>query len=250
MSHPEITYNLALLERSLAKWRSSAALRTVYGDMLRDLRNHLAPGRTLEIGSGIGVAKEFIPGLVTSDVVQTRFVDRAVSAYRIPTEEWDNIVAFDVLHHLCVPLEFFSSAAAALRPGGRVVLMEPAATPGARLFYRFFHAEPCAPRLIRPPFTFAADHNGEFANMGMAQGLFIFHRSELEERLVALRLRILRVEFRDVLAYPATGGFSQPALLPAILLRGLLTLEQALPQRLLELAALRMIVVLEKTTTA
>lgn len=250
MSQPEITYDLSLLELSLTKWRRSAALRTVYGDIFKQIEGQLQPGKTLELGSGIGVAKEYLPGLVTSDVVQTRFVQRAVSAYAIPDENWDNIIAFDVLHHLCTPMEFFASAAAGLRPGGRIVLMEPAATPGGRLFYRLFHPEPCVPALVRPPFTFAADETGAFANMGMAQSLFVIHEAETARRLAALRLRVIQIRLRDLLAYPSTGGFSRPALLPAPVLRGLLAAERALPQGLLRLLALRVMVVLEKTPDA
>lgn len=243
---PPITYDLTLLEQSLAKWRQSPALRAVYADIFSGMRRALVPGRTLELGSGIGLARDFIPGLVTSDVVATPFVDRAVSAYEIPSEGWGNLIAFDVLHHLQEPLRFFASAAAALAPGGRVVLAEPAGTPGGRLFYRFFHHEPCRPGLVRPPFVFPAEADGSFANMGMAHALFGRHRRLVESRLRELGLKVLAVTYRDLLAYPATGGFSHRALLPASALRGLMALEQRLPQLLLKLVALRVLIVLQK----
>jgi SAM-dependent methyltransferase len=245
MSAP-ITYDLTLLEQSLAKWRRSAALRAVYADIFAAMRRALVPGRTLEIGSGIGVARDFLPDLVTSDIVATKFVDRAVSAYAIPPESWSNLVAFDVLHHLQEPLRFFASAAAALAPGGRIVLVEPAGTPGARCFYRLFHVEPCRPGLIKPPFRFEAEADGSFANMGMAHALFGRHRPVVETALRECGLRIVSVTHRDLLAYPATGGFSQPALLPSALLRVLLALERRLPQALLRQLALREMIVLER----
>lgn len=250
MSGPEITYDLELLERSQAKWRSSPALRAVYGAMLEEMRRELLPGRTLELGSGIGLATEFIPDLVTSDIVRTRFVERAVSAYEIPREGWANIIAFDVLHHLCTPLRFFASAAAAVVPGGRIVLMEPAGTPGGRAFYSLFHPEPCHPADIVAPFEFTPAANGEFANMGMAHGLFTAQRKDAEARLAPLGLRMVSVHYRDLLAYPLTGGFSRPALLPATLLRGMLAVEERLPQWVLRFLALRMVVVVEKTAGA
>lgn len=245
MSAP-ITYDLTLLEQSLAKWRRSAALRAVYADIFAAMRRSMVPGRTLEIGSGIGVARNFLPDLVTSDIVATKFVDRDVSAYAIPLESWSNLVAFDVLHHLQEPLRFFASAAAALAPGGRIVLVEPAGTPAARCFYRLFHVEPCRPRLIEPPFRFAAEADGSFTNMGMAHALFGRHRPAVETSLREFGLRVVSVAHRDLLAYPATGGFSQPALLPAVVLRALLALERRLPHALLRLVALREMVVLER----
>lgn len=247
MSDPEITYDLGLLAQSMSKWRESAALRTVYQDIFRAMAARCAPGRTLELGAGIGVAKESIPDLVTSDLVKTDYVDRAASAYAIPAEDWANLVAMDTLHHLQRPFDFFASAAAALQPAGRIVLMEPAATPLGLWFYRTLHHEPCRPRLIVPPFEFAADEQGEFANMGMGVGLFEHHRAETEQRLRAIGLRVREVSYRDGLAYPATGGFSQRALLPAPVLRALLAAEQALPRFVMRWVGLRMLIVIEKT---
>jgi SAM-dependent methyltransferase len=247
-SEAPITYDLSLLQKSRQKWQASPELRAVYADIFADLRRWLAPGRTLEIGSGIGVSRDYIPGLVTSDVVATPFVDRAVSAYAIPSEGWGNLIAFDVLHHLQEPLRFFASAAAALAPGGRVVLAEPAGTPGGRLFYRFFHHEPCRPGLVRPPFVFPAEADGSFANMGMGHALFSRHRPVVAARLRELGLTMVAVQYRDLLAYPATGGFSRPALLPEAVLRGLMGIERRLPQALLRLLALRMVIVIERAT--
>lgn len=245
-----VTYDLSLLDRSHEKWRRSPALRAYYADLFAEIGAGLEPGRVLEIGSGIGVIREYLPTVVTSDVVPSSYVQRAVSAYDIPMEAWTGIVAVDVLHHLCAPLDFFSSAAAALNPGGRIILMEPAGTPVGKMFYSLFHPEPCVPAEIVPPFEFSPDAKGEFANMGMGHGLFTQHRGEVEEHLAGVRLRILSVRYRDVFAYPLTGGFSRPALLPARLLRALLAGERRLPQGVLRFLALRMVVVLEKTAAA
>ncbi len=247
MSDPEITYDLSLLQQSHRKWQASPALRAVYQDIFRAMAAQCTAGPSLELGAGIGVAGEVIPELVTSDLVKTEFVDRAVSAYEIPAEDWANILAMDTLHHLQRPFAFMASAARALRAGGRIVLMEPAGTWGGRQFYRWFHHEPCQPDAVVPPYDFAADAAGEFANMGMGVGLLRIHRKDTEDRLAAMGLRVVRVIYRDLLAYPATGGFSQRALLPAPLLKGLLAVEQRLPQGLLARLALRMIIVLEKS---
>jgi SAM-dependent methyltransferase len=248
MSEAHITYNLSLLEQSRSKWENSAALRAVYRHIFQAMAAECVPGSILEVGSGIGVADEVFPNLVTSDLVRTKYVERAVSAYEIPDENWANIVAMDVLHHLQRPFAFFASAAEALRPGGRIVLMEPAGTEWGERFYGRMHHEPCRPQDIEPPFDFPNDANGEYANMGMGVGLLERNREETEDRLAKLGLRIVNVHYRDLLAYPATGGFSKPAILPAFVLRGLMAIEGWLPQGLLRLWALRMIIVVEKTS--
>jgi SAM-dependent methyltransferase len=247
MSAVPQTYDLSLLDRSLGKWNTSPALRAVYADIFAEMRRELVAGTVLEVGSGIGMARDYFPGLVTSDIVRTRFVDRAISAYDIPREGWGNVVAIDMLHHLQEPLRFLESAAASLAPGGRVVLAEPAGTVWGRRFYRWFHHEPCGPHAVQPPFRFAAAPDGAFANMGMAHVLFGRERRRVAAGLQQHGLRILSVRYRDFLAYPATGGFSRRALLPAAVLRGIIAVEHRLPQALLRFLALRMIVVLEKT---
>ncbi|MDB4384940.1 class I SAM-dependent methyltransferase [Opitutaceae bacterium] len=250
MSESEITYDLNLLRQSRGKWHGSPALRAVYENIFRDMAARRIDGPSLELGSGIGVAAETIPELVTSDVVKTEYVERAVSAYEIPPENWANLMAMDTLHHLQRPMEFFASAAAALRPGGRIILMEPAGTWWGRIFYRWFHHEPCIPVEIIPPFEFPADDNGEFANMGMGEGLLTRERREFEARLAPLGLKVVAVDYRDFLAYPATGGFSNRAILPAGCLKVLMAMEQIVPQFLIRFFALRMVIVVERDSTA
>lgn len=251
---PHLTYDLGLLRKSEEKWKHSAGLRTVYGSIFEMIRSRMVPGPSLELGSGIGNLKERIPDIITSDLVKTPYVDRACSAYDIPPpqaegsgDHWANIIAMDVLHHLCRPMDFFASAAAALRPGGRIVLMEPAATPFGRLFYTLFHPEPIAPARIRTPFVLPPDtEDGEFANMGMAVALFHRERGACEGKLRELGLDVLEIQYRDFLAYPLTGGYSGHQLAPVPILKCLLWTERKLPQWLLSLLGLRMLVVLQK----
>ena len=183
MSTSALTYDLSLLDRSLAKWRASFALRTVYADIFAEIRRQLAPGTVLEVGSGIGMARDYFPGVVLSDIRPTRFVDRAISAYDIPRENWGNIIATDMLHHLQRPLLFLESAGAALAPHGRIVLAEPAGTLWGRIFYGWFHHEPCQTTEILFPFQFEATRDGAFANMGMAHVLFGRERDRIATHL-------------------------------------------------------------------
>lgn len=247
---PEITYDLSLLERSLRAWETSPGLRTVYADIYQAIRASCSDGPTLEIGSGIGVSRKFIEYVVTSDVVQTPYVDLRMSAYEIKRPEvgrWANIFAVDVLHHLTAPLDFFRSAADALADEGCLILVEPAATSGGCGFYRLCHPEPIDPRLIASPFEFEPNGNGgEFDNMGMAEALFKIHKQEVQKRLAEFGLVCESVHYRDLLAYPFTGGYSKPQCLPTSCIRFLLAIEVRLPQALLRRFGLRMQIVLRK----
>ena len=51
-----------------AVWDRKPVLRTVYSDFFARLAGHCKPGRTLEIGGGIGNLKEMLPDAVSSDI--------------------------------------------------------------------------------------------------------------------------------------------------------------------------------------
>jgi SAM-dependent methyltransferase len=246
-----VTYDLTLLDQSQAKWKRSGVLRLLYRDLFGASLSEMILGETLEVGSGIGVIHEFYPDVVTSDVAKTPYVDQSVSCYEIAQtsgKSWDNILALDVFHHLQRPLDFLASAGEALRPGGRIILNEPAATSWGSLFYRRFHHEPCDRRRVLPPYEFPADDAaGHFSNMGMAVALFEDRWVETERFLEAKGLQLKKKYYRDLLAYPATGGFSRPQLLPTFAFQPILKLERMLPQSLMRLIGLRIVIVLEKT---
>ncbi len=251
MTEEQITYDLDLLETSERAWKRNAGLRCVYNSLYTDMKAACSGERVLEIGSGIAASKEVFSEITTSDIVKTPYVDRAMSAYDIEPESaeqpWSDVIALDVLHHLREPMRFFESAANALVPGGHVVLMEPAATGFGKLFYKLFHHEPMIPAAIRPPFNFDSNGEGnEFANMGMGVALFVEHLDAIKEQLAVFGLSVLDVRFRDILAYPLTGGYSRSQLLPAVGISSLMKLESKLPRSWTRSLGLRMLIVLEK----
>ena len=109
--------------------REKRLLRDVYGEWYRFLVEQLPAGKqpVLELGSGAGFFKEFLPDVITSDVFPATGVDRIIDAHNMPFENQGlrAIVMVDVLHHLCTPRKFFAEAARCLAPGGKVVMVEP-----------------------------------------------------------------------------------------------------------------------------
>jgi SAM-dependent methyltransferase len=161
----------------------------------------------VELGSGPGLARELIPGLELTDVVQAPWHDRQVDAGALPFADGSvgALVLFDVLHHLPAPARFLAEAVRVLRGGGRLVLCEPYVSPLSYPVYRFFHEEgldmsvdPLAETAAGDPFD---------ANQAIPTLLFERHAGELARRFPSLRLRSLRR--LAGLAYPASGGFSR-----------------------------------------
>lgn len=131
------------------KIRRNALLEEIYRDVYRRILAEVPADsfpRLLELGSGGGFLREYAPHAITSECVPTARVDRVVDACRIDAhfdaEALDAIVAFDVFHHLPDVSGFLRGASRVLRPGGRVVMVEPWFTPVGQWFYRVLHHEP------------------------------------------------------------------------------------------------------------
>jgi SAM-dependent methyltransferase len=249
-----------LRERTLARfaehrraWQANPALRTLYQGWYGRLREAL-PDRTLgpwvEIGSGPGFAREFIPDMVLTDVVQAPWHDRRLSAEALPFADGEvgALVLFDVLHHLASPNTFFTEAIRVLRPGGRILLCEPFIGLVSYWVYRLFHEEP-VDMSVEPlaEISHGADDAKDPFASNQATPTLLFCRgknSAFSQRFP--QLAVTRLERFSGLSYPSSGGFSRRPLLPMFLWRGLFAAENHLPRLLFRWLGFRMLVVLEK----
>ena len=233
-------------------WQHKTVLRELYHHWYAQIVASFAPLKpVIEIGSGCGNFKAYCPECIATDVLQSGpWIDRVVDAHELPfaPNEAGNIVAFDVLHHLQRPLKLLRSSAAALQPGGRLVLCEPAATPWARLVYGLTHHERinCALDLFgldgTPP---DADPGHTFANMGIPE--ILFWRERARTLAAVPQLSLLSARKFAFLLYPLTGGFSYRCFVPHFGFKTCLKLEDAILRPFANwLTGMRMLVVLEK----
>ena len=125
-------------------WKRKPVLRVIYGDFYDRLAAACLPGLTIEIGGGIGNLKERLGEVVATDIQFAPWLDCVADAQRLPFAAScaANIVMVDVLHHVEFPVAFFHEVERVLRPGGRLLMVEPAITWGSTLFYRLLHQEP------------------------------------------------------------------------------------------------------------
>ena len=137
-------------------WQARPELRAVYQEFFAQLLS-VAGKRSpvVELGTGPGFFKEYFPGLISTDVIPTAWVDVVCNGCAMPfrTGSVGAIAMLDVLHHLPNPLNFLFEAARVLAPGGVVAMIEPWITPASYLLYRYFHHEDCTLKIdIRQPF--------------------------------------------------------------------------------------------------
>ena len=232
-------------------WKRKPVLRLIYDDFYDRLVAQCRPGLTIEIGGGIGNLKQRLGDVVATDIQFAPWLDCVADAQRLPFAAScaANIVMVDVLHHVEFPVAFFREVERVLRPGGRVLMVEPAITWGSTLFYRFLHQEPVRtsadilvdgrPSAGRDPY----DSNQAIPTLLATRDRERFHR-------LFPGLRIARVDWFSFAAYPLSGGFQRWSLLGAGMARRLLQIERAVEPVLGRHAAFRMMMVVEKTAGA
>lgn len=240
---------LARFEEHRRAWDDNEALRTLYGRWYGRVRDALPPhelGPWLEIGSGPGLAKAFIPELELSDVVQAPWHDRQIAAETLPFSDGalGALVLFDVLHHLPSPSRFFAESMRVLKPGGRIVLCEPYVSLLSHPIYRFLHDEGLMMGVDPLDEQASRDKDPFAANQAIPTLLFERHPEDLTRRFPGLR--VVRVERLAGPSYVASGGFKRGPLLPRPLWRALLAIEDRLPPAVFRFIGFRMLAVVER----
>jgi SAM-dependent methyltransferase len=194
--------------------REKAFLRRLYEEWYRLVRSELPPvgGPVLELGSGAGFMDEFVEGLITSEIFRTPGASMVLDGTRLPfaSASLRAIAMTDVFHHIPAVRSFLTEAVRCLKPGGRIVMVEPWVTGWSRFVYTRFHHE---------PFLTEAEH-WEFPSSGPLSGAngalpwIVFERDRpvFEREFPALRLRLLRPLMP--MSYLASGGVTMRSLMP------------------------------------
>ncbi len=230
-----------------AVWERKPVLRIVYDDFFDRIAAACAPGVTLEIGGGSGNLAERLPDVVASDIQYAPWLGLVADAQRLPfgAGTLGNIVMLDVLHHIEYPIHFFREAERALRPGGRIVMVEPAITPGSTVFYRHIHEEPVD--MSRDPLV-----NGEVdagrdpytSNQALPTLIATRHRARFHAILPGLR--IAEVRWFSFAVYPLSGGFKPWSAINVAAARLGLKVERRLESWFGRALGFRMMLVIEK----
>jgi SAM-dependent methyltransferase len=243
-----IEQHLIEMRSNQAAWQKRPLLREVYGHFYQLIRGALTPlpGSTVELGSGIGAAKEFIPGCITTDIFPNSWLDQQENAYALtfPDSSVSNLILLDVFHHLIYPGTALTEFHRVLRVSGRVIILEPAMSLLGKLIYGPFHHEPLGLRdsiSWFAPDKFDPKETGYYAAQANASKVFLG-----DQFRGALGLwDIPVVNTLPDIAYAASGGFSKPQFYPSSLLPVIRSLEKILAHWP-NLFATRLLVVLEK----
>ena len=236
-----------ILDEQAKAWASKPALRKIYSRYFDLAFQSCLPGSTLELGAGSGVLKKCGYSVLSTDLETTSGIDVVSDAQLLPFRDksFDNIFAIDVFHHIERPVRLLREACRVLKPGGRLVLLEPGITWTSFWFYNYFHPDPVdidADPLLDGPID-SKRHPFE-ANQGLATVLVTKKKKRLEE--VVPGISIIEHRWIGSLAYPLSGGFQSWSLVPSALVRPALALEWLLDSTLGRWCGFRLLITLER----
>jgi SAM-dependent methyltransferase len=214
------------LERQRTVWATKPQLRSFYEIQVfrRILRELPGSGPIVEVGSGAGTFKAACPRVIATDVIEIGGLDLRCTGLHLPfaRQALAGVVAVNVLHHLPAVGPFLTEAARTLRPGGRLVCVEPWVTPLSRVFYRWCHQEEFHPVDDALLGTYSDDDRPMHGNTFVPYQA-LRDRMRLRAEIPGLSLRI--VEPFACLGWALSLGFREGAFLPDRWLRPLLRLE-------------------------
>jgi len=204
----------SILDRNRRTWEDKPVLRTIYASYYARLSEAIVAGKTLEIGGGTGNFKACSPDVLSTDIVSNPWLDLVADAQALPFEDQSfcNIVMVDVLHHIEQPIRFFTEAQRILRPGGRLVMIEPSISWLTWPFYHWLHPEPVDMSFrLEEPVAVNTQRVPFDANQAIPS--LIFTRQLDTFSSLFPQLSLTKLDWFDLLAYPLSGGFRRWSLI-------------------------------------
>jgi len=215
--------------------------RELYRDQFKDFPNP-ATLAILEVGSGTSPLKQFLPNVITSDVLDLDYLDLVFDSHDIDKldairdESLDVITLTNVLHHLKSPIAFLNRAANKLKSGGEVIATEPFFSVLSILIFKHLHHEAVDLRIAEPELE---NLHGPLASANIALPWLIFYqrRDWLERLRENYDLHTLSFRPFSALSYMMTGGISRKLPIPGLFYRVMFPIDLALSRYLPRLCA-------------
>lgn len=234
LSHP-LTRGLSvddprttLLRREIIQ--DKAFLRALYCEWYQRIIRALPIQKdtVLELGSGAGFFQQFLPEAITSEVFETPGVSLIADARDLPlsNHSLDAIVMTDVFHHIPDVDRFLSEASRCVRPGGKIVMIEPWRTSWSEWIYTHLHSEPFC-----PDGNWKIPSSGPLSGANGALPWIVFRRDRALFETRYPQWHVKNIEPIMPFSYLLSGGVSMRSLMPGWMYRPIRILERLLFQR-------------------
>lgn len=186
--------------------------KEIYQEYVQCINRSKGNGEIIECGSGAGFAKEIVPKIITSDIVDYSNVDVVLDATSLPFKDDSTsaILMHNVFHHIPDVEMFLTEAERCLRVGGRILIADQNLGILSKHIFRYLHSEPFNEEAVTWSFPSIDPLND--ANGALAWIVFVRDYEELQRRHPNLRL--VRVKSHTPLRYWLCGGLKKWSLLP------------------------------------
>ena len=169
-------------------------------------------GGVVELGSGAGFLRNYIPDLISSDIVYCSEISLVLDGQRLPFSDHSlsAIVMVDVFHHLPNPKLFLSEATRCIKIGGSIVMIEPWVTAWSRFIFGYLHHEPFFPESREWGFV----ARGPLSGANSAQAWIVFKRDKEKFLEWYPQWQLVKIVPFMPFRYLFSGGMSYKPLLP------------------------------------
>jgi SAM-dependent methyltransferase len=201
-------------------------LRKIYTDFYNTFKNTLGPvaeeGVVVELGSGGGFLQEIIPHVRRSDILEIPTIDICFSGEDIPFKiaSVDAFIMTNVFHHIKEPANLLKEIECCLKPGGQIIMIEPANTLWGRFIYQNFHHEN-----FNPKGGWTIEGHGPMSDANGALPWIIFCRDRARFEKEFKNNTLCEVKYHTPFRYLISGGFSMRQLLPSFMYNYVKTFE-------------------------
>ena len=225
--------------------RHKPFLKKIYEQWYAQIQENLPKiaGPVLELGTGAGFLKNYIPDLITSDIIPIKGADLACDALHFPVaaNSLRALVMINVLHHIPDANLFFQEASLCIKNQGVMIMIEPWVSSWSKFVYANFHHEPFKPdaKLWKLP------SSGPLSGGNDALAWIIFNRDiekfKKEHAGWAIKSATPGLPFN----YLLSGGVSMRNLLPGWMYKPLACIEKNMPDVLMKKTAMFSMIILE-----
>jgi SAM-dependent methyltransferase len=183
-------------------------------------------GLVVELGTGAGFTKSFIPSIITSDILPYEGIDIVINGTCLPfkSESLRMICMMNVFHHIPDVEAFFREAERCLVPGGRIFITDQNVGVISKPILKFFHHEGFDSECTEWRFK----SSGPLSGANGALAWLVFRRDKVKFTQLFPNLRVERVEPHTPILYWFSGGLKNWSLAPALILPMLILLDKLL----------------------